>query len=326
MTRMATEEIYDRRRMFELFTALKVDSPCNNHIIIENVRTEFSSQEQGIASSKFLSVNSLLGKDASLASVVDEIIQLWTSTWVSDAEHDNAISENVQNLQRRCTTLIRQIMKELQTLRSGPTLVMGGKKKLGAAPVRDDESLRSVACLSSCVQRLSRIETDFGFWKGTGGAEAADGGNGLQGRYGQVEGRVRAASAHSRGDGAQAAAGCGRGGGLAVEESAGRDGAQGALGCLGGRAEARQGPHGEHGAQSPPGFESGRRQQAEGRAGQGAGHDGEHGSQVGAGQEPGRSQAAAGRDRPPAEAERGHGAEVAARLCTGRCSETQVAP
>lgn len=89
-------------------------------------------------------MNSLiLGKDASLASVVDEIIQLWTSTWVSDAEHDNTISENVQNMQQRSTDLIRRIMKELQNLRlfSSP----GAKKKLGAvAPPRDDIQRLSV--------------------------------------------------------------------------------------------------------------------------------------------------------------------------------------
>ena len=86
----------------------------------------------------------MLGKDASLASVVDEIIQLWTNTWVSDAEHDNAISENVQNMQRRSTDIIRRIMKELQSLRlsSSP----GAKKKLGAVapPPRDDLQRLSV--------------------------------------------------------------------------------------------------------------------------------------------------------------------------------------
>ena len=78
-----------------------------------------------------------------MASVVDEIIQLWTSTWVSDAEHDNTISENVQSMQRRSTDIIRRIMKELQTLRlAAPTGMAAGRRKLGAAPMPQDDGAR----------------------------------------------------------------------------------------------------------------------------------------------------------------------------------------
>ncbi len=89
--------------------------------------------------SQFLGVNKIMGgKDVSLASVVDETIQLWTHMWVVDAEHDNIIAENVQNLQRRCGDLIRQLIKELQGMASGPMpTLQHTKKKLGAA-VREE--------------------------------------------------------------------------------------------------------------------------------------------------------------------------------------------
>ncbi len=94
-----------------------------------------------MVNSQFLSVTKMIGgKDVSLASVVDETIQLWTHMWVVDAEHDNIISENVQNLQRRCGDLIRQLIKELQGFGLGamPSL-HHAKKKLGAAvPVREE--------------------------------------------------------------------------------------------------------------------------------------------------------------------------------------------
>jgi hypothetical protein len=96
-------------------------------------------QEQGMLNSQFLSVNKMIGgKDVSLAAVVDETIQLWTHMWVVDAEHDNIIAENVQNLQRRCGDLIRQLIKELQGLGLSPMPSLHhAKKKLGAA-VREE--------------------------------------------------------------------------------------------------------------------------------------------------------------------------------------------
>ena len=98
-----------------------------------------------MVNTQFLSVNKMIGgKDASLASVVDETIQLWTHMWVVDAEHDNIIAENVQNLQRRCGDLIRQLIKELQGQGLDPMPALHHtKKKLGAAaPVVREEPPR----------------------------------------------------------------------------------------------------------------------------------------------------------------------------------------
>ncbi len=75
-------------------------------------------------------------KDVTLAGVVDEIIQLWTNMWVADAEHDNAIADNVQGMQRRCEEILRRLLWELLRLRSDLKLQTGGgggRKKLGAA-------------------------------------------------------------------------------------------------------------------------------------------------------------------------------------------------
>jgi hypothetical protein len=80
-------------------------------------------------------------KDTPLAALVDEIIQLWTSTWIADAEHDNAIAENVQTLQRRCMELVRRLIMELQPLK-GPELHRARPRKLGAAVPLDNGSSR----------------------------------------------------------------------------------------------------------------------------------------------------------------------------------------
>jgi hypothetical protein len=94
-----------------------------------------ATQEQGLANSKFLTVSSLMGaKETPLSAFVDEIIQLWTSTWIADAEHDNAIAENVQALQRRCMELVRRLLLLLQPL-NGPELHRARPKKLAAAAV-----------------------------------------------------------------------------------------------------------------------------------------------------------------------------------------------
>ena len=86
-----------------------------------------------MANTKFLNVSSLMGaKDIPLATLVDDIIQLWTSTWIADAEHDNAIAESVQGLQRRCMELVRRLQLELQPLK-GPEVHRARPKKLGAA-------------------------------------------------------------------------------------------------------------------------------------------------------------------------------------------------
>jgi hypothetical protein len=91
-----------------------------------------------MANSKF-TVSGLMGaKETPLSAFVDEIIQLWTSMWIADAEHDNAIAENVQGLQRRCLELVRRIALELQPLQGeeplqAPEVHKARPKKLAAA-------------------------------------------------------------------------------------------------------------------------------------------------------------------------------------------------
>jgi hypothetical protein len=72
------------------------------------------------------------GKDMSLAAVVDETIQLWTKMWVADADYDNAVAENVQGMQTKCSGLLRQLIRELQDLRLQPLHQTAGRRKLAA--------------------------------------------------------------------------------------------------------------------------------------------------------------------------------------------------
>jgi hypothetical protein len=88
------------------------------------------------------------GKETPLASLVDEIIQLWTSTWIADAENDNAIAENVQGLQKRCMGLVRWLIRELQPLKS-PELNRARARKLGAGVPMDNGSSRWANSLPS---------------------------------------------------------------------------------------------------------------------------------------------------------------------------------
>ena len=90
-------------------------------------------QEQGLSSSSFLDVGVLMGgKDASLAAVVDEVIQLRTSMWVADAERDAALADSVRQMQERCGNHLRKLIGELQGLRSLSAKLVAAKPKLGA--------------------------------------------------------------------------------------------------------------------------------------------------------------------------------------------------
>ena len=140
---MATEEIRDRRRMFELFTQLKVTAVAASFRFIEPPLRAKNAQEQSLVSTKVLDVGSVMGgKDSSLAAVIDETIRLWTKMWISDAEHDTAIAENVQAMQRRCGGLLRQLVDELQDSKFRQVQPTAARRKL-AAVSRCDSGQRS---------------------------------------------------------------------------------------------------------------------------------------------------------------------------------------
>ena len=126
----------------------------------------------------------------SLASVVDEIIQLWTHMWVVDAEHDNIIAENVQGLQKRCGDLVQQLIRELQATLAGPSpsLNKGGRRKLGAAPPTEEDNSTRCNVKNTFRQALIKriyiecVNTEFERWfqERTRGFEAPDGRDGCQ--------------------------------------------------------------------------------------------------------------------------------------------------
>jgi hypothetical protein len=70
LQRMKTEEIADKRRMFELFSQIK---------------------DQAVKEG-----------DAHLGEVTDMCINLWTKMLISDAEHDNKVDTNVRQMQAEC--------------------------------------------------------------------------------------------------------------------------------------------------------------------------------------------------------------------------------
>lgn len=70
MVRMATEQIADKRRMFELFTDLKIRATSD--------------------------------KDPTALVLIDSAVELWTKMLQADAIHDNQIMENVINRQNQC--------------------------------------------------------------------------------------------------------------------------------------------------------------------------------------------------------------------------------
>lgn len=70
LQRMKTEEIADKRRMFELFAHIK---------------------DQAVKEG-----------DAHLGEVTDMCINLWTKMLISDAEHDNKVDTNVRQMQAEC--------------------------------------------------------------------------------------------------------------------------------------------------------------------------------------------------------------------------------
>lgn len=70
LQRMKTDEIADKRRMFELFAQIK---------------------DQAVKEG-----------DAHLGEVTDMCMNLWTKMLICDAEHDNKVDYNVRQMQAEC--------------------------------------------------------------------------------------------------------------------------------------------------------------------------------------------------------------------------------
>jgi hypothetical protein len=120
---MATSQIQDRRRMFELFNDLKVTRPAAYD---PNKRLTAYSQERAIAD-----------KDARAVSSLDEAVQLWNSMWKADQIHDQTISDNVAAMQTRCADMLSELRAGIERLLPDGGLVRiedAKPSKLGAAP------------------------------------------------------------------------------------------------------------------------------------------------------------------------------------------------
>jgi hypothetical protein len=91
----------------------------------------------------FLRFNTLLGgKGGSLASTVEEIVQLCKSMSIADAVHDTKIVENVQNLQKRSAEMLDSLSGHIEGLEHSPV-----------------ESAE--AGLSICSELLAEIQKDI---------------------------------------------------------------------------------------------------------------------------------------------------------------------
>ncbi len=91
----------------------------------------------------FLRFNTLLGgKGGSLASTVEEIVQLCKSMSIADAVHDTKIIENVQNLQKRSVEMLDSLSGHIEGLEHSPA-----------------ESAE--AGLSVCSELLAEIQKDI---------------------------------------------------------------------------------------------------------------------------------------------------------------------
>jgi hypothetical protein len=101
---MATADIQDRRRMFDLFGAMKVNQCMVPH---------------GPSLTMILYLpqdHSIKVDDTVIVSLLDEAIKLWNSMWMADHIHDQTISENVKGMQETCSTLLEELRNGIEQL------------------------------------------------------------------------------------------------------------------------------------------------------------------------------------------------------------------
>jgi hypothetical protein len=105
LTRMSTDELVDRRKIFELFTVLKVRHSSASHQ--EPALTVPRAKDRAVKD-----------KDAIASSTVDETIQLWTKMWEADLVHDQTIVGNVQALLQRARALVDTLQVSVRFVHS----------------------------------------------------------------------------------------------------------------------------------------------------------------------------------------------------------------
>ena len=103
---MATGELADKKKMFELFTAVK-----DHAVKIQ---------------------------DRDVASIVDESITLWTNMLEADAVHDQTIVDNVQAMQLEGIIFVKKLKELLAQLRAIYVQDMKFFQKVRAAPLPPD--------------------------------------------------------------------------------------------------------------------------------------------------------------------------------------------
>jgi hypothetical protein len=139
---MASVDIRERQRVFELFEKLKVKFISD--LEGSEQRSECDCQEMLSNEPADLGINTLVGRhgnfsSSSLRSIVDEAAQLSIKMCIADAIHDNTIIENVQDLQSRSLQLLNILAGQLRN-------------------IQDRASLKS--CQDTCKEVIQEVEKE----------------------------------------------------------------------------------------------------------------------------------------------------------------------
>ncbi|EKX36879.1 hypothetical protein GUITHDRAFT_116901 [Guillardia theta CCMP2712] len=128
LARMATGELADKKKMFELFTAVK------DHAV--------------------------KSQDRDVASIVDESITLWTNMLEADAVHDQTIVDNVQAMQLEGIIFVKKLKELLAQLRAIYVQDMKFfQKPLSPSQLADD--LKSEKGNSALLEKLQKENADM---------------------------------------------------------------------------------------------------------------------------------------------------------------------
>ena len=143
LTRMATEVIADRRRMFELLTIMKV---CPIFVLgIHNQRDSTPNDDP-----HSLQVQAQLRNDTSSASTVDDCIEVLTKMLIADSVRAEAVSEGVKAMQRECISMLEVLVQYVEMLeRPLPGSPQDSRTRERARPLLDRERASATGSTAS---------------------------------------------------------------------------------------------------------------------------------------------------------------------------------
>ena len=166
LKRIETEAIADRRRMFEIFTSLKVSAS-----FLSVFRRPDSCLEQERA---------IINSDDVSTEKVDDCIQLWTRMLIADEIHDKKIADNIMQLQKECIRMISELEQNLKQIsrddhftreRAAPPVTCKSQEEFDTLATAHKEELQNLRVhmqemvpkqdLESLRQRMKQTEVDL---------------------------------------------------------------------------------------------------------------------------------------------------------------------